>query len=352
MLKAIEIAKNGLGRVAPNPSVGCVIVRNEKIIAISRTADGGRPHAETQAIEIAGEKAKGADMYVTLEPCFHTGKTPPCVDDVINSGIKRIFIARKDPDSKTSGKSIDKLISVGIEVKIGLLEDEATKLNEGFFSVINSCRPFVTLKCATSLDGKIATMLGDSKWITGVAARKHVHIVRSCYDAILVGVGTVLGDDPMLTTRIEGIDHKSYRVILDPNLSIPLNSKIVKTARECPVIIVHSSNEKMEAKKHVLQMMGIELISSDLLEDMLQKLACHGVTRLLIEGGSKIFTSFIKSGLYNRLLWYRAPKIIGSDGLDIFGSLDIQTMDQIIELKRTDIKIFDNDILEIFDKER
>ena len=350
MALALAEAKSGLGRVAPNPSVGCVIVKNDEIIAKARTSDTGRPHAETNALKIAGDKAKNATAYVTLEPCNHHGKTPPCVDALINAGISEIVIACTDPDPRTSGKSIEKIKNAGINVITNILKNEAEELNKGFFLTIKENRPLITIKCATSADGKIATSSGSSKWITNEQSRGHVHLERSKHDAILVGVGTVIADNPLLTTRIEGVNHIPVRIVMDKRLEIPLNSNLVKTRGQSPLWIIYSEKYALLDKVKALQMMGIKTIAADSLGITINCLAKNGITRLFVEGGTNIFTSFIQYGLYDRILWYRSSKIIGGDGKNIFKTLGIKNIEDAISLNRKDIKIFDNDILEVFSK--
>ena len=352
MKMSLDIAREGLGRVAPNPSVGCIIVKNDKVIGLGRTSDSGRPHAETNALKEAGVNAVASTMYVTLEPCNNHGKTPPCVDAIINANIKTIVIATIDPDQRTSGQSIEKLKDAGIEVILGVLEEEALEQNKGFFLTIKEDRPLITLKCATTLDGKIATVTGHSKWITSERSREYVHYERSRHDAIMVGIGTIIKDDPLLTTRLEGVNHKIIRVIMDSDLRIPLNSKILKTISDSPVYIIHKSNSIIEAKQYTLQMMGVKLIEANNIEEAIKKLSKDNVTRLFVEGGTKIFTSFMNLKLCDRLLWFRSPKVIGGDGKNIFDSFGIYDMNDAIKFKRNDIKIFDEDILEILNMEK
>ncbi len=348
MKSAISLARRGLGRCAPNPSVGCVIVKNDIIISRSNTADGGRPHAETIALIRAGAQAKGATLYVSLEPCTHHGKTPPCVDAVIKAGISRVVIGAKDVDPRVSGKSIQKLKGAGIEVVTGILEEECNALNIGFISRITKKRPFVTLKTACSMDGKVALSSGESQWITGELARAHAHQVRASHDAILVGIGTVIADNPSLTTRINGFEHNVIRVILDSDLRIPTDSNLVKTANENSLWVLYNPKHKEKESRSKLIDMGVELHETECsnLVSVLELLAEQGITRLLVEGGQGVHTSFIKAGLCDDLLIYRAPKILGDDAKGIFADLNIDILAKSYKFKHYHTQKLGQDMLE------
>lgn len=295
MRRALALARTHLGQTWPNPSVGAVIVKSNSIIAEGCTQPGGRPHAETQALAIAGENARGAELYVSLEPCRHHGKTPPCTDAIIAAGVARVVVACRDPHPDHGG-GIEQLKAAGIEVIDAVLEEEARALNAGFITLVERKRPFVALKIATSADGKIAG--GPSRWITAEAARAKVHVLRSEYDAILTGIGTVLADDPLLTVRAPGLEHKSpVRVILDRHHRLPPESAIASTMDRYPTWILDHAN----------------------LEAAIHHLAGKGITRLLVEAGQKINTSFLSSGMVDRIYWFKAPAIIGPKGL---GAID------------------------------
>ena len=345
MKSALALASRGLGRVWPNPSVGCIIVKDGIIIARARTANSGRPHAETQALAQAGAQAKGATLYVTLEPCAHHGQTPPCVDAIIEAGIVRIVIGAKDVDPRTAGKSANILKNAGIEVITGVLEDECNALNIGFINRITKNRPFVTLKMACSLDGKIALRSGESQWITGALARSHVHQVRSRHDAILVGVGTVLADDPSLATRVKGFSHSSVRVVLDSDLRIPLDSKLVSTASNTPLWILHNPNIK---EGEALSNKGVVLHETECrnLVSVLEVLAEQGITRLLVEGGAKIHASFLRANLCDELLIYRAPKILGGTAKSLFSDLNVDILANSYNFKQVHVQKLGDDVLE------
>lgn len=311
MKSALNMARRGLGRVAPNPAVGCVIVKDGIVLARARTADGGRPHAETQALQQAGKGAKGSTVYVSLEPCAHHGQTGPCTEALINAGISRVVVACHDHDPRTSGQGIEQLREAGIEVDIGVLEDEARALNLGFFLSIVKKRPFVTLKVATSADEKVTG--GAQRWITGPEARARSHLLRSSHDAIMAGIGTVLADDPLLTTRVPGLEHHIIRVVLDNHSRVPHDSQLIRTASKLdPVIVLHSCQEGEAGDFPERE--GVMLLRAENLKEGLEKLAGMGVTRLMVEGGPKVHAAFIAAGLYDALAWFKAPHEIGEAG--------------------------------------
>lgn len=314
MALAIDLAKQTTGQTSPNPVVGAVLVKDNEMIGMGAHLKAGEPHAEVHAIKMAGEKVKDATLYVTLEPCSHYGKTPPCSDLVIQSHIQRVVIASVDPNPLVAGQGIKKLREAGIEVEVGLLREQADNLNQTFFHFISTKQPFVTLKSATSLDGKIATVTGESQWITGDEARRDVHRYRHEHDAILVGVGTVIQDNPGLTTRLPGGGKNPIRIILDSHLRTPLNAAVVNDGLAETWIITAQTPQKATlspflSKKNVkvipMEQPGIEI---PLLLDLLGQ---KGITSLFVEGGSKVNGSFIQSHLVNQIIMYIAPKIIG-----------------------------------------
>lgn len=254
MALAISLGRRNLGQTSPNPSVGCVLVKNDVIVGRGYTAPGGRPHAETQALKQAGSVANGSTAYITLEPCSHEGKTPPCAQALVEAGVKRAVIATIDPDKRVNGKGISILEAAGIEVKVGVLAEQASLDHAGFFSSQSDCRPWITLKLATSIDGKIATSKGDSKWITGSSARHFVHNMRRKHDAIMVGSGTVISDDPSLNVRDLGTCIQPYRIVVSSNLEIPVKSNLTKTIYEQPVWIFHSNEASEERKRKWLDL--------------------------------------------------------------------------------------------------
>jgi diaminohydroxyphosphoribosylaminopyrimidine deaminase/5-amino-6-(5-phosphoribosylamino)uracil reductase len=295
MHHALELARANLGQTWPNPSVGAVIVKNNQIAGEGATARGGRPHAEAIALTAAGENARGATMYVTLEPCSHHGKTPPCTKAIINAGIAEVVIACRDPHPEHGG-GIQQLRAAGIKVIEGVCENEARELNRGFISVVERNRPYIAMKIATSSDGKIAyppprpslSRGEEVKWITGQAARTHGQRLRSEFDAIVTGIGTVLADDPQMTVRIPGLENKSpVRVVLDRQGRLPANARIH------PAWVLNNPN----------------------VETALTELTQKGITRLFIEAGQGINTAFLEAGLVDRVYWYKAPFAIGGGGL-------------------------------------
>jgi diaminohydroxyphosphoribosylaminopyrimidine deaminase/5-amino-6-(5-phosphoribosylamino)uracil reductase len=321
MRTALSLARDQLGRTWPNPSVGAVIVKNGDIIASAATATGGRPHAETQAIAQAGDHCKGSTLYVTLEPCSHHGKTPPCVDAVISAGFSTVVIACGDPNPEVNGQGIAKLKAAGINVIEGICQQDAEDINRGFFSVIEKGRPFISLKIATSLDGKIADNHGKSQWITSERAREYGQLLRSQYDAIATGIGTVLADDPLLTCRLPGLEDRSpVRIVYDRRQRLPASSRLVQSAGNPPVWVVTdktmNNNGLYQAN---IDYIAIDGTSETWLENSVKQLANKGITRLLIEAGAGLSTAFLQSGLVDRMYWFRAPLVIGNDGLAAFG---------------------------------
>jgi diaminohydroxyphosphoribosylaminopyrimidine deaminase/5-amino-6-(5-phosphoribosylamino)uracil reductase len=347
MKQALELARQGLGRVWPNPSVGCVIVKDGAVIGAARTDDGGRPHAETQALAIAGEGAKGGAAYVSLEPCNHEGKTPPCTKALIESGVARVVIACTDPDPRVQGKGIAALLKAGLIVETGVLQKEALALNAGFFLRVTKNRPLVTLKVAMSADEKIAG--GEKRWITGEQSRGHTHIERSQHDAIMVGINTVLADDPLLTTRLDGVDHRSVRIVLDSTLKLPGTAKLIQSVNQAPLWIIH--DEKPDGMQLIrLRQLGANLILVPGMQitDILATLAGQGLTRLLVEGGAQVHRSFIDADLCDRLLVYQAPHTIGADGVSAFGGLNLADIVTEKALKRQETLVLGEDLLEIY----
>ncbi len=331
MAAALVLADRGLGRTWPNPSVGCVLVRHGRIVGRGVTAPGGRPHAETQALDQAGEAAQGATAYVTLEPCAHQGQTPPCCDALISAGVVRVVVALEDPDPRTSGSGIQGLRSAGIEVCVGILENEAREHQAGFLSRIIRGRALVTLKVAASLDGRTATHTGNSKWITGESARNAGHLLRAKHDAIMVGSGTALADNPSLTCRLPGLDKASpTRIVVDSGLRLSTNSKLVTSAREVPTWIFCGENCESSSRP-ILEKAGVTVFDVRrrpdgrlALEAILSQLGEQGVTRLLVEGGAAMATGLLREDLVDRVAWFSAPKMIGKDGLASIGELGIE----------------------------
>lgn len=320
MRMALRLAEKARGRTSPNPMVGAVIVKNGRVIASGYHRKAGEPHAEANALMRAGSSAKGSTLYVTLEPCSHTNKrTPPCCPLVVEKGIKRVVVAMIDPNPDVSGDGIMRLRKEGIQVTTGVLEAEAKKLNEAFVKHVSSHMPFVTLKLAQTLDGKIATSSGESKWITGEQARKEGHKLRDSHDAILVGINTILSDDPSLTTRVPG-GKDPVRVIVDSSLRIPLNARVLTRKSPARTILATLSGSTRKIGK--LRKSGAEVIRARSkngrvdLRDLMRKLGRMGIMSILIEGGSEVNASALKAGIVDKVVLFVAPMLMtGSDSI-------------------------------------
>lgn len=358
MTVALGLAARGLGLVAPNPAVGCVLVRDGVIVGRGWTQPGGRPHAETEALRRAGARAAGSTAYVTLEPCSHHGKTPPCADALIAVGVARVVAALGDPDHRVSGRGFERLKAAGIAVTLGVCEDEAASLNRGFLLRIKEGRPLVTLKLATSLDGRLATHSGESQWITGPRARAFGHLLRRRHDAVLVGSGTVLADDPLLTVRLPGLEAPApLRVIVDGRLRTPLTAKLVAGAATIPTCLITLNNADPVRRK-VYEGAGVDVISvepdSDGTLDLragLQALGKKGVTRVLVEGGATLGAGLLRAGLVDRLAWFRSGGVIGGDGLAAVKAFGVGRLADQPVFERTEIIQLDNDILETLERQ-
>jgi diaminohydroxyphosphoribosylaminopyrimidine deaminase/5-amino-6-(5-phosphoribosylamino)uracil reductase len=313
MRLALTLAESVKGQTSPNPPVGSVIVKNGRIVGMGAHLKAGEGHAEVQAIKMAGQLAEGSTVYVTLEPCSHHGKTPPCAELLIANEVSRVIIATKDPNPLVGGKGIERLKEAGIDVEVGVLQDEANHLYDMFFHYISTKTPYVTLKTAVTLDGKTATSTGSSKWITGTEAREDVHRYRHSHDAILVGVNTVIEDNPSLTTRLSGGGLNPIRIVLDHQLRTPLHSKIINDG-EAETWIVTSIYANKALKEQLLSK-GIRVIEMDQerisIKSLLVKLGELSITSLLVEGGSVVNGSFLKEKAYNQVVTYIAPKLVG-----------------------------------------
>lgn len=334
MKMALSLAERGLGIVAPNPAVGCLIVKDGVVVGRGWTQKGGRPHAETEALARAGEAARGATAYVTLEPCAHHGRTPPCAGALIEAGVARVVGAVSDPDPRVAGKGYAMLREAGIEVIENVLEAEARALNQGFFLKVMDGRPLVTLKLATSADGKTATHSGHSRWITGEAARARGHLLRATHDAIMVGSATAIVDDPMLDCRLPGLEDRSpIRIVADGRLRLPLTSKLVRDARAGAPVWLLTMAGGDAARRAAFEECGVELIDvpkgADEHMDMQKALGLlgeRGITRLLVEGGARLAASLIRAHRVDRIEWFCAPRIIGGDGTSGIASLGVDTL--------------------------
>lgn len=316
MSQALELAKKGLGHTSPNPMVGCVVVKEGRVIAQGYHEKAGGYHAERNALLSCQEDPEGAELYVTLEPCCHYGKTPPCTEIILEKKIKKVYIGAMDPNPLVAGKGASILREHGVLVEEGILREECTKLNEVFFHYITKKRPFFIMKYAMTLDGKIAVSSGDSKWITKEEARQNVQLQRKACSGILAGIGTVLADDPMLNVRIEeGVN--PVRIILDSKMRLPLDCNIAKTASKIPTILVCKKEEILDwEKEESFKKAGIQLWIQEGkgeidLFSLAKDLGAYGIDSVLIEGGGKIHGSFLKAGLVDKASIYLAPKIAG-----------------------------------------
>lgn len=352
MRRALELAALALGRTSPNPVVGAVIVKDGHIVGEGYHQKAGTPHAEVHALRQAGVQAAGATIYVTLEPCSHYGRTPPCADALIAAGVKKVVIACLDPNPQVAGRGMKKLIAAGVETELGILQEEARLLNEAFFKYILTSRPFVAIKTAMTLDGKIASKTGDSRWITSPDARNYVHQLRNTYDAILVGIGTVLHDDPLLNTRLEADDTRDpVRVIIDSKLDLPLDSQIVRSSKEQRSMVFCSAGADVK-KQASLEDYACEIIRLESdetflpMESVLDYLGSIGVCSLLVEGGGQINASLLEGHLVDKVYSFIAPKIIGgSDAPSPVGGQGLKLMQEAWELHSIDVKRFARDIL-------
>ncbi|WP_394178102.1 bifunctional diaminohydroxyphosphoribosylaminopyrimidine deaminase/5-amino-6-(5-phosphoribosylamino)uracil reductase RibD [Yoonia maritima] len=328
MALALTLGRRGMGRVWPNPSVGCVIVKDGVIIGRGRTADGGRPHAETVALAQAGAAARGATAYVTLEPCSHDGKTPPCANALIAAGIARVVIALGDPDPRVSGRGIAMLRDAGISVTTDVLADQAREDHAGFLLRVTKNRPFVTLKLAGTLDGRIATATGESQWITGPEARRAVHMMRARHDAVMVGAGTVRADDPTLTVRGLGITRQPVRVIVSRGMKIAADCGLARSAHDIPVWLCHGKNS--DPKSWVDQ--GAVSLPCDVSAGQVEPhsamtaLSERGITRVFCEGGGMLAASLLSAGLVDRLVVFTAGMAIGAEGTPSLAAMGVDRL--------------------------
>ena len=357
MQLALALGRRGQGRTWPNPAVGAVVVRDGVIVGRGWTQPGGRPHAEPEALLRAGEAARGATLYVTLEPCSHFGKSPPCADAVIAAGIKRVVAAIEDPNPEVAGQGHARLRAAGVQVDVGLCAAEAAFDHAGHFRRIRDKRPHVILKLAVSPDGKIGAAGGKPVAITGEAARNRVHLLRAQSDAILVGIGTVLADDPLLTCRLPGMAARSpVRVVLDQSLRIPVASRLIGSARETPLWVMGSELAEAAAATR-LGATGAQVIrvpqagASGLdLPAVLQALAGKGITRLMVEGGSRVASSFVAADLVDEIWLFRGAEAVGNGGVDALDALPLSKITQSRAYKLHASETFDKDTLTVYER--
>jgi diaminohydroxyphosphoribosylaminopyrimidine deaminase/5-amino-6-(5-phosphoribosylamino)uracil reductase len=351
MRLALEEAAKGLGRTSPNPVVGAVLVKGGRIIARGYHRRAGTAHAEVVALEAAGVKARGADLYTTLEPCDHYGRTPPCSQAVLEAGVRRVIVGSADPNPKVNGKGIARLRRAGVEVLTGILQEEADKLNRPFFKAVNTGLPHVTLKAAVTLDGKMATATGDSRWVTGEEARAWVHRLRDQVDVILVGANTVRLDNPQLTTRLpDGGGKDPVRVVVDSHLRLSPKLKVFtqrSPARTVVVTLEDPAGRKAkrfhDAGAEVWQ--GQEKEGRVDLKALLRRIAKEGLNHVLVEGGAEMYGSFLREKLADELALFIAPKLIGSEGLSWAGELGVKQMTQALSLENLTVQKLGEDLL-------
>jgi len=352
MQMALELASGGEGFTSPNPMVGAVVVKDGRVVGKGFHERVGGPHAEVNAIDAAGHLAEGATLYVTLEPCNHTGRTPPCTHKILQAGIRRVVLAMLDPNRKVAGGGADFLKQQGVRVKIGVCREQSQKLNEAFVKFVCTGRPFVIAKCAATLDGRIATRTGDSRWVTGESARQFVHRLRHAVDAVVVGINTVRADNPSLTTRLaKGRGKDPVRIILDTHLSIPPDARLLRQASDADTILV-VGKAVAQVKKKAYEKKGTRVIQSALknglidLNALMGQLGAMQLTSLLIEGGSRVLASAFKAGIVDKVFFFYAPKILGGDdGVPICSGPGVELMSQSIAVSDIGIHRFGDDVL-------
>lgn len=359
MRSALAIATRALGCAAPNPAVGCVIVKDGRVVGRGWTQPGGRPHAETEALRRAGALARGATVYVSLEPCCHHGLTPPCADALVDAGVRRVVAAAIDPDPRVSGRGLARLKAAGIVAECGLLGEEARDINQGFVLRLTADRPMITLKLATTLDGRIATHGGESRWITGELARDRAQLLRARHDAIMVGIGTAIADAPQLTCRLPGLaDRSPVRVILDGRARLPLTSPLVASARTTPTLLIALPG--IEPHRHRAYVdLGVEVIEAPPDVDgrpsvpkVLAALAARGITRVLVEGGSHVAAALLRARVVDRLVWFHAASVMGGDGIAAAGPFGVDAIGDLSQFARRSVLEVGTDLMETYEPKR
>jgi diaminohydroxyphosphoribosylaminopyrimidine deaminase/5-amino-6-(5-phosphoribosylamino)uracil reductase len=350
MRRALELAERGRGHVEPNPLVGAVVGREGQVGGEGWHQRYGGPHAEVHALAAAGEAARGATLYVTLEPCCHHGKTPPCTDAVLRAGIRRVVAAMTDPFPQVAGRGAELLRAAGVAVEFGLLEAEAHRLNAPYLHLLATGRPYVHAKWAMTLDGRIATRTGDSKWISNESSRRRVHELRGRMDAILVGIGTVLADDPLLTARPPG-PRTAVRVVLDTHGRLPLTSQLARTAKEVPTLVV-TAGTVPESKAHALRECGCEMLAladegeRPAVTALLDALGRRRLTNLLVEGGSGVLGSFVDAGALNEVHVFVAPRLVGGrEAPSPVGGRGMDRIHDALRLAELQVEEIDGDVL-------
>ena len=355
MAAALTLARRGLGQVAPNPAVGCVLVKDGRVVGRGWTQPGGRPHAETEALGRARAAARGAVAYVSLEPCAHHGETPPCSEALIAAGVTRCVVAMKDPDPRVSGRGIAMMREAGMMVDVGLLDAEAAEINAGFLLRVLEGRPLVTFKVGSSLDGRIATHGGQSQWITGTPARARGHLLRATHDAVVVGGGTAVVDNPRLDVRLPGLEGRApVRVVLDSRLRLPLTHDLVVRAKARPTwVIALAGNDPARVRAFEDQGVAVLPVAAGEggridLSAAMASLGERGITRVLLEGGGHSAAGFLRAGLLDRIVWFRAGRLIGGDGIPAVAGLGIDRLDQAPAFERLAVETVENDVMETY----
>ena len=352
---ALEIAKKGIGEVSPNPLVGCILVKDDRIIGAGYHEKFGANHAEVNAIENAKESVDGSTLFINLEPCTHYGKTPPCVDKIIEKKIKRVVIGTLDMNPIVSGNGVKKLKSAGIEVKVGVLEKECINLNKFFFKYITDKIPYISLKAAQTLDGKIADSKGGSQWISSMQSRKFVHHLRANYDAVLIGAGTVNKDNPSLTVRLTD-GRNPHRIILDSALTLKTDKKLFTRNNDRKTIVITSRNNEKKRKVKKLQSFGVNVIFAKEdkfgnlnLKNVLKELARNQIASVLVEGGSRVFSSFIRSNLYDDIFLFISPKIIGN-GIPVVENIGVKNIKGTLKVKIKNYEMIGEDLMLLLER--
>lgn len=369
MRHALKLAQQGIYTAKPNPAVGCVIVLDDQLVGEGWHKKAGEPHAEVLALRQAGIKAQGATAYVTLEPCSHFGKTPPCANALVEAGVKRVVVAMLDPNPQVAGRGVKRLEEAGIEVKVGLLQEQAELLNEGFIKRMNTQRPFVRVKLASSVDGRTAMSSGDSIWITDEPARQSVHLMRARHGAIVTGIGTILADDPQMNVRLPDdvlkehnlseADLNPIRVVLDPNLSMPLDSRMMKTGGRTILMTTAAGVKYNRSSADELIAAGAEIIAIQeqdgniSLDAVLQFLAQEeNINEVMVEAGAHVAGGFFEAGLVDELHWYIGPHLMGHQGKPLVMLPSLKSMQDRIELSTKSINQVGDDFYFIFGVKR
>lgn len=356
MAQALALGARGLGQVWPWPSVGCVLVRDGRVVGRGTSDAAGVRHAERVALDQAGEGARGATAYVTLEPCSHQGRTPPCADALVAAGVTRVVVAVEDPNPQVAGSGLARLRDAGIEVVLGVGADVAARQHSGFFSVIQRSRPMVTLKLAATVDGRIATASGESRWITGPEARRAVHAMRMRHDAVMVGGGTARVDDPLLTVRDMGVDRQPVRVVVSRRLNLPFPNRLSDSLSDGPVWLVHGADDVDDAARTRWEGIGARLIGADIkgrqldVESVLRALAAAGLTRVFCEGGGAFAASLLGAGLVDELLVMSAGFALGAEGQPALGAMGVSALAEAERFELLDCRAVGGDVLQHWGK--